>query len=332
MGGAGVTEAIVKGEGAAKVATPSGLSIRFESKPRRHYVIEGGFVYDDVGWGPDPDYPAIEAVSVTTALDVLYKGGLDWWGMRVGIHGVESLIRMGEYALTPEAKGHGFVGAVLDTGDVWQYVDRPKPGDAVENVEARLKEHGLRVDRIKDSAAERGANVHDALEAWSLTGNLPKPLDYPPSESGYVTGLVSFLTDSRIESVRQECLVGSYRHAFAGRFDLECFARTEQKVVTRCDLVKPKHAVLPLGLGRLDLKTSSGVYYNALLQLAGYELAAVESGYDASVWRGILRVTADGKYEVCLNPNDHRSITEDDFVQVLGTYRVAKKAEEAIKR
>jgi hypothetical protein len=321
---------IVKGEGRASVLTPSGLSILFESKPRRHYIVTAGEEKERGDW--EPIGPPKEVPSVSSVTDIFYKGGLDWWGMRVGISGVLSLIRRGEFALSPTEDDTGLTGAVIDSDGIWQYADMAKPGDEIANVEARLKEHKLRVDKIKDSAADRGTNVHDAMEAWAITGNLPNPRDFSPEEAPFVQGLLDFLVSSRIEPVRNECLVGSYEHGFAGRFDLECSQPfSGQKVVTRCDLKTPRLVEIPQGVGRIDLKTSSGVYFNNFIQIAGYELGAIESGYGESTWRGVLRVTKDGKYELRINPGGGRSITTGDFLRALDAYHLVKKCEEAIK-
>lgn len=331
---------LTKGEGAADVVTPSGLKIHFESKPKRIYTIQQGMLgmtsedppqpqWQQLPMGGDP----VEAVSVTTALAVLYKGGLEWWGMRVGIDAVCELVERGEFRLTPHPDIEGtFKAAVLVDG-VWEYVQRPSiTGDEVENLELVLKDYGLRVDKVKDSAASRGNNVHDALEQWALTGDLPDPSGFKNEQRGYVTALVAFLADSKITPVRSEILVGSYEHGFAGRFDLECHSPYDTKVVTKVfPKAGPKHVQLPIGLGMIDLKTSKDIYYNNLLQNAGYEGARIECGYEPTDWQGILNVNKDGRYQLRLNPSDHRRITLEDYVKIVQTYHVAKRAEEALK-
>jgi hypothetical protein len=306
------TAEITKGEGNADVVTPSGLKIHFESKPRRHYVITRPA--DDGG-----EYAPIEAVSVTTALDVLYKGGLDWWGQRIGTAGMLSLFEMGVLAPTKTETGQTL--AVLDGDGVWQFATQETMDDA-------LKRHGLNVMQATDKASARGSNVHDALEVWAATGTVPVPETYPETERGYVTGLVSFLRDTMMAPDGHEILVGSYDHGFAGRFDLQVKNEVERKVVTKIyPKAQPKHALLPLGKGRIDLKTSKDIYYNNFLQLAGYEGACIESGYGPSDWRAILRVSADGRYEL----RQSKEVHFEDFLKVLDLYWLVKRCEQAVK-
>lgn len=305
---------ITKGQGTADVVTPSGLVIHFESKPKRIYTITPP-AREDGG----PEYAPIEAVSVTTALKCLYKGGLDWWGMRIGTAGMVQLFEMG--VLAPTRTEHGQTLAVLDGDGVWQFATQESLDDA-------LKRHGLNVQQSMDKASDRGSNVHDALEMWAATRTIPDPAAYPIHERPYVEGLVMFLRDAMVEPDGHEILVGSYEHGFAGRFDLQVKNEVERKVVTKVyPKAKPKHALLPLGKGRIDLKTSSDIYYNNFLQLEGYEGACIESGYGPSDWRAVLRVSKDGRYELRIV----KDVTYDDFLHVLSTYWLTKRAEQAVK-
>ena len=303
---------ITKGEGAADTVTPSGLRIHFESKPRRHYTIEPPTV-------DGQPQAIVEAVSVTTALKCLYKGGLDWWGMRVGTAGMVALFEKGIIAPTQGALGPTL--AVLDDDGVWQFATQ-------EHLDAALKRERLNVAQVVDKASERGSNVHDALETWAATGTVPDPDQFPETERPYVVGLVAFINDAKVTPTDYEMLVGSYEHGFAGRFDLQVKNDVERQVVTKVyPKAKPKHALLPLGIGRLDLKTSSDIFYNNFLQLEGYEGACVESGYGPSDWRAVLRVTDDGRYEVRLV----KGVTFEDFLHVVQTYWLTKRAEQAVK-
>jgi hypothetical protein len=326
---------IKRGEGAASVVTPSGLSIRFESKPRRHYVIQPGETKGDV-WTPNGD--AVEAISVTTALDKLYKGGLDWWGMRVGIGAVCRLVEMGEVRFAiDEQRGGAFRLAAAIEG-TWEWGDDTYTGELADpskpitNVEALMRAHSMRVDKVKEEAGDRGTTVHDALEMWATIGQLPDPNTFPLEQAGYVRGLIAFLEDSKITPRQSEVLVGSYEYGYAGRFDLECESPLDSKIVTKVyPKAGPKHRALPIGIGRLDLKTSSDIYYNNLLQLVGYEHGCVECGYGPSDWQGVLRVLRDGRYELRILPQDHRKLDIEDFVRVVRAADTIRRAEEAMK-
>lgn len=82
--------------GVAQAVTPSGIEIYYQAGPKRLYRVrqpvglsEGMWEYSD--W--------VDVPSASTVLQVLEKGGLSWWGMGVGVDGVEALIEMGELRL-----------------------------------------------------------------------------------------------------------------------------------------------------------------------------------------------------------------------------------------
>jgi hypothetical protein len=88
--------------------------------------------------------------------------------------------------------------------------------------------------------------------------------------------------------------------------------------------VYPKRAnkveELPGGRYLLDLKTSSGVYQSHALQLAAYEGASVECGYEPTDYRAVIHVTKTGEYELVVT-----SATLEDFLAVRKTYEVLQR-------
>lgn len=141
-----------------------------------------------------------------------------------------------------------------------------------------LTEYRLTVNHVKDAAATRGKSVHDALEAWATSGTVPRMSDFPADDRGFVQALAKALMAVQPECLSTEVMVGSGEHRYAGRYDLTC----------RVDGA----------LCRLDLKTGKRVYDEALLQLAAYELAAVEMGEEPSERLLVLRLGTDGDYEL----------------------------------
>ena len=269
--------------GVARVVTPSGLDVYYQAGPKRMYLVDG-----------------IEVPSASTVLQVLEKGGLSWWGMKVGVKGALS---------------------VLTDGDLYPGVPYVDPPDAdVEAVVERLKEHKLTVNHVKDKAADRGTNVHSALELYAETGTLPNPDNYPANEAGYVRGLVRFLEDAQPVVEHSELMVASSA-GFAGRFDM--VATLQGDIVTK---TYPKRTDVRTHFGETrglwDLKTSKGVYPSYHLQLAGYEGAMEECGYGTVEMTGVIRVTDDGRYE--LVPG---RATFEDFLSVLETYRIIRRLE-----
>ncbi len=259
--------------GVSEVTTPSGLSIYYQAGPKRLYRLNGE-----------------EVPSVSQVLDILEKGGLSWWGMKVGIQGVFTL-----------ANEHGREILV---------------GDTVEDIVDLFKQHKLTVNDVKGKAADRGTNVHTALETWVSTGVTPDPRFFPQSERGYVQGLVAFINDAHPFARQSELMVAS-TDGYAGRFDL--FAHLDGEVVTK---TYPKRSPIRAnvsGAWLLDLKTSKSVYSSYHLQLAAYDHAMSECGYGEADEMGVVRVTADGRYELVVGKAGYV-----DFLHILSAYRVLK--------
>jgi len=108
-----------------------------------------------------------------------------------------------------------------------------------------------------------------------------------------------------LAEIDAEVMVGSLQHLYAGRYDMRC-RWTGGPMVTR---TYPKRAnkveELPAGRYMLDLKTSSGVYQSHALQLAAYEGASVECGYEPTDYQAVIQRHEDGRVRV---RSDHRDI------------------------
>lgn len=279
--------------GVVQSTTPAGIEIYYQAGPKRLYKIkpsglsEGLWNYDE--WREVP--------SVSQVLDVLEKGGLSWWGMKVGVEGLQTLLNI-EWEQLPVH---------------WHLA-------SVEEIVALLTERKLTVNHVRDKAADRGTSVHKALEAFAETGVVPDPKFYPENEQGYVAGLVAFINDAHPNTLSSELMVASAKHGFAGRFDwLAGLDFAEEVVVKTYPKKKPVRAAVSGGW-LIDLKTSKGVYSSYKLQTAGYEGALIECGYPAPDHKGILRVTEDGRYELV-----ESHATFDDFLAVLKTYHVLQR-------
>lgn len=150
------------------------------------------------------------------------------------------------------------------------------PADPEQAVKA-LTARKLTVNHVKTKAATRGTSLHDALEAYLAEGRVPMPAGFPEEDRGYVRALARAMLDLRPEPLRMEVVVGSAQHGYGGRYDLLCKLDGNQV--------------------RLDLKTGKRVYETAHLQLAAYELAALEMGESRSDYQAILRLGEDGAFE-----------------------------------
>lgn len=190
-----------------------------------------------------------------------------------------------------------------------------------------LVEEKISSNHQRDKAADRGVNVHDSLENWVKFGHPLDPEEYPEEQQGYFKGLQSFLVDVSVKGLPKteaELMVGSLQHQYAGRFDLVLTLSKPVEVVTK---IYPKRAPriqeIPAGRYLLDLKTSKGIYPTHFMQLEAYEAAAVECGYAPTDYRGVVHVTADGRYELALN-QDWRF---EDFLAVRACYQVMNERE-----
>lgn len=102
----------------------------------------------------------------------------------------------------------------------------------------------------RDSAAERGTEVHDLAEKLATTGEVDAPEDL----IGFIEGYLDFLDRWQITPVLVERIVANRKEHFAGKFDL---------IATSPFLNGGKPVMV-------DLKTSKSVYVDTALQCAAY--------------------------------------------------------------
>jgi hypothetical protein len=314
-------------EGVTTVA-PSGLEIYYQSKPKRLYRVRkpvrlpessgaGGDIH------PQDESEWVEVPSVTTVLDVLAKDSLTWWGQGIGVAGVMELVTRNLLFVGEDE--NGFMHLIHRTG--------PTAGRIATQAEIieLLKLNHLTTNHVRDVAAVRGSTVHDALEAWSATGFISDPATFHAEQSGYVTGLNAWIADldGAAESEGTEIMVASLEHRFAGRYDNRLRLNAPRRLVTKITASrKPrytKYAVVPAGVGIVDLKTSKDVYNTHGMQCEAYEGASVECGYDPTDWRAVLNVTADGYYQFVQS-----RVTFDDFLAIRAAYDAVGRADKAL--
>lgn len=232
-----------------------------------------------------PKGRAVLLPSVTTILKALPKGGLDWWGFKLGVKGTINHARQ--------------IGAVLNEGDLDVMTERV--------YEALKKERQFTPTSQLKKAGGRGTDVHDLAERLFEQGieSLPEPDDVEPEQHGYVQSLVKFhqylQENFTIEVIAVEVPLFSLEHRFAGTCDLILEIRAKK------GKGEPIYVVA-------DFKTSKGIYESHLLQLPAYTTAAIEQGYipaDADVWQWVIRLGANGKYELRMS-----DCTITDFLAV----------------
>jgi hypothetical protein len=275
---------------------PSGVIVRFWAKGHRYELEHKGEVRD--------------IPSVTT---VKPEPVLSWWGQRTGVKAMLTLFNT-RIVFPVNVYIGGRAQLVMGyTNEAGQPVVAGE-----EELEELIKKHFLDVNHVRDTAGDRGQSAHDALTVWAMTGDLPDPNYFPPSEQLYVTALRNFLIDTNPTPVANERLVASWKHGYAGRYDIDVMLDKTVRVLAHHtpsgqDRYK-RWVYLEKGLHRWDLKTSKDVYQEHGEQLEAYEVAAVESGYDASLERSVIHINAEGQYK-CVPVS--RWATFDDFKTTL---------------
>jgi hypothetical protein len=165
-----------------------------------------------------------------------------------------------------------------------------------EQLRAKLWEAGTHYDAIWKRARERGDIAHDMLLALIRDGKVPRLSDYEDDLQPWISAGMAFVRDFKPKPIATEYLVASAEHGFAGRGDLLCelpdgrVARVDYKTVSRWSYKKTWQGEVTDEL--------LPPYDENLIALAGYELAAFESGYLASDVRMVVRLGPDRKYDV----------------------------------
>lgn len=146
---------------------------------------------------------------------------------------------------------------------------------------ADLKRYGYDHRSATKGAADRGVDVHAVWEAWNERKEIPNANAYPEDRRGYIRAMAAFIMEHQPECLESERVVGSAVHGFAGRLDTVVVLKTED------------------GPAVVDVKTSKAVYPESHFpQLVGYEIARRECGLTPTNKQGILRLGADGAYEL----------------------------------
>lgn len=310
------------------VVVPAGYEIQYHD-PTHTYKIDGE---------PVP--------SVSNVLNALDKPALVWWGMKVGVAGVESLHDRGKLRVYRKALQVLWEPSAAELekeakrlakerkAGFWSRMDADQRAGWIaeaakklpahwepateESLVAALTREKLTTNHIRDERGRHGTNAHDMFEKWAQLGVMPDPSQVDDDEErGRVEALRAFCEDAAdSQNFKTEVVVGSKRHRVAGRYDFECNLYGE--MVTK---LSPRETKMFEGQPcLLDVKTAKSVYQTHFLQLEGYEGLRVESGYDPTRWRIVIHLLPSGSYRL------HRSTrTFDEFVAVRPSYDVVNK-------
>ena len=204
-----------------------------------------------------------------------------------------------------------------------------------------MRTSGVHYDSVWEVARRRGDVAHEMLLRLLRDGKVPRLSDYPEDIRPWLSGGLKFAIDFDLieggaEILACEQMVASVEHRFAGRFDLLVrlgngdVVRPDFKTVTEW---KYKQRACPErcvgrdpdcpechGTNKVDAELLPPHPEN-LLQGEGYEIAAVESGYQPSDYRAVVRLGPDGNYDYT---EVHR-VEPEDFLDVLAAFRVGRR-------
>lgn len=293
------------------VADYPGIAITYDEKPYRYYTVNG-----------------IKVPSVSTILGLIDKSGpLMFYTERVTSEGLRRLVLRDGYTVPSDLKVPSNARAFLlpprvtdsTSAGVWLYswkeAEQAKKHAAKRIVWLRKGSTTLTGARIMvgqlaqlgwdqrsqtNEAAERGVDVHKVWEEWISQQKIPNAQDYPPNRHGYIRALAKFIVEHAPKGLEAEKMVGSAVHGFAGRLDTVVVLE-----------------IPAAGRAMVDVKTSAGVYPNTHFpQLAGYEVARRECGLEPTDSQFILRLGADGTYELAKSDAEAA-----DFLAILAAYK-----------
>lgn len=255
-----------------------------------------------------------EVPSVSTILnDIESKPALTWWGMRVGMAAIVSLMASHGWAQIANANTPAEIITPDDLtperavyGDRDKYRKKPKTW-----VELQAIKEKLTTNHIKEEAGLRGTNVHAVLEDFGV-GLPPDPMKFPADQRGYVAALSKWWLDQEPEMLESEVIVGSREHRYAGRFDGVVLFHAGPYEGRRC---------------LIDLKTSKSVYLSHLKQLRGYEVAyrEMEAG-DPFDHMLVIHANKHGDYNVV-----ESFITEEHWVSAVQYFHEEQLAKATMK-
>lgn len=167
-----------------------------------------------------------------------------------------------------------------------------------QSIEGALRDAELTWTDIRDQAATRGTNVHELVfAALAERHKMPDLANLSDEERGYGTAALRWWNDRQPRPILTEQMTASVEHKFAGRFDLLCEIEGERVLVDAKTRAKPK--------ARVSDHT----------QLAGYEIANIESGHGESDRQLVLILGPDGDYAEVEGQAD-----ADDFLAALSVY------------
>ncbi len=172
----------------------------------------------------------------------------------------------------------------------------------------------------RDLASKRGTSTHDLILRM-LIGRASLA-DLADEDRAYGQAGAAWLHARAPKVLDAERTVASIEYGFAGRFDLLCeldgtVTRVDFKTVTDWSYRRSKGETT-------DRKLPP--FFENVLQLAGYELAARESGYESSQQLLIVRLGPDGTFDETCVP-----YVPDRFLAALAAHGAKRDTERDLR-
>ncbi len=161
--------------------------------------------------------------------------------------------------------------------------------------------------------ADRGTVTHEELVRLATGAELADLDTYPPEQRGFLRGAADWYAEWRPEAIEQEVMVASVEHGFAGRHDFFGVLHGGAKGRTLLDL-KTQEELPRFKDGRVKPP-----YREHLLQLALYEVARCESGYESSDLQAVVRIDSTGAHDTHVFVAD-----PDQALAVVGAYKALR--------
>lgn len=221
------------------------------------------------------------------------KPALTWWGMRVGIAAVVSLMQEGAISW-PALSQLERPSAIYDKRD-------PAHDEAKAAIERLVVKARLSTNHIRDDAAERGSLIHEGAQLLAA-GGVPDLDEHPAALRGYLQALCAWWSELEPVIELSEVIVGSATHRYAGRFD----------ALLRYDDDDTPTLV--------DFKTSAGIYDEVAVQLAAYRDAFAQCSGRSIGQAQAIHLRHDGSYAVHTYGEEALALASAEFLAARQLY------------
>lgn len=292
----------------------------FHEKPWRHYQIHVGQTDVEVALKAKSGIrvPSVTGIGNKT---INKADPIKYWAQRTAVTAVDTL--QAQYGADDGIfrNAERLEAAILAAGrevnaqsfvELYESQQTTMPWGYPDDLLNIVKQSEESIDAKMKAAQVRGQAIHKALEDYAESGKPFNPDDHPDEYRGYFQALAKWLVLWRPTFHGSEVVVGSARHRFGGRLD-------HHLTVEHSDY----------GRVLADLKTGKGKVYPVenFAQVEGYEIAAVESGYEPTNVRAVLAIGPDGNFEF------RRSVANgEQFLRALAWFNDQKQIESDAKK